>query len=214
MAAQGYSKPPYSPTRFPGGITNANVGEVLENFAALDPTKLQVFFEDFITPPAALGTFTGIAGAGGLATVATTNAVDTPTACFRLDPTKRFFFKAKLSLATVANTILVGFADALSSPTGGVTVTIANNVLTLAIVGGASAGTKAVNVSTANATMYEIGIAYNPNKDVVAYLNNVPVASLPATAFVAADLVAGILPTGATATVDYIFAAVERAPVN
>ena len=94
MATQSYSKPPYSPTRFPAGITNANAGENLGNLGQPDPTKFETFFEDFITPPAALGTFTAIAGPGGLATVATTNAVDTPTASFVLDPTKRFFFKS------------------------------------------------------------------------------------------------------------------------
>ena len=210
MATQSYSKPPYSPTRFPAGITNANAGENLGNLGQPDPTKFETFFEDFIAAPAALGTFTAIAGPGGLATVATTNAVDTPTASFVLDPTKRFFFKARLSLATVANTILVGFANDLATVTGGVTVAIANNTLTLSIVGGASAGTDTATVVTANTIPYEIGFDYTPNKYVTAYLNGNPVARLPAVAFSTANLVAGILPTGATATVDYIFAAVER----
>lgn len=205
MAAK-YAKPPFSPTRFPAGITNANVGDVLGNYALPDPTKMQTFFEDFITPPAALGTFTGIAGAGGLATVATTNAVGTPTASFRPISTRRAFFAARLSLATVANTIRVGFAPDLSSDINNMSVTVANNVLTLRC----GAATVTANVATVNATMYELGIVFVPRDGLYAYLDGAPVARLDNPTLPAADMVAGILPTGATATVDYIFAAVER----
>lgn len=209
MATQSYAKPPYSPTRFPAGITTANVGDNLGNLATIDPTKLQVFFEDFIAAPAALGVTTGIAGAGGLATAATTIAVDTPTASFALLATRRFFFKARLSLATVANSVTVGFADVLGTPTAGVTITIANNVLTLTNAGG-SGGTSVVTVATVNATMYEIGFEYVPRQGIVVYLDGAIVTKLAATSFTATNLVAGVVSSGATVTLDYIFAAIER----
>lgn len=210
MARLGYAKAPYSPTRFPAGITNANVGTVLGNYADTDPTKLQVFFEDFIAAPADLGTFTAVAGAGGLATVATTVTVGTPLASFALSLNRRFFFKARLSLATVANGVTVGFGDALTATTAGVTVTIANNVLTLQQFGG-TAQSASATVATANATMYEVGFEYSPNEGITAYLNDVPVARLRGVAALpSADMIAGVRPNGATATVDYLLAAVER----
>lgn len=211
MATQSYSKPPFSPTRFPAGITTANVGDVLANLATIDPTKLQVFFEDYIAAPAALGVSTGIAGAGGLATVATTVPNDTPTACFALDATKRFFFVAKLSLATVANTVLLGFADDLAAVEEGVTISIAANTLTLAnAIGNVVTDTESVTVATANTVQYQVGFEYTPGKGVTAYLDGAVVARIRPTAFTTENLVAGFIPTGATATVDYIFAAVER----
>lgn len=211
MATQGYSRPPYSPTRFPAGITNANKGDILANLATVDPTKLQIFWEDFIAAPAALGTTTGIAGPGGLATAATTIAVDTPTACFVLDPTKRFFFAARLSLATVANTIVLGFTDDLSNPEDGVVVSIANNALTVTnYIGAAAIEVDTATVATVNDTMYEVGFEYTPNKGVTVYLDGGVVARIRPAALTTENLVAGVYPSGATATLDYIFAAVER----
>lgn len=207
MATQSYSQPPYSPTRFPAGITNANAGENLGNLACPDPTKMQIFFEDFIAAPAALGVTTGIAGAGGLATSATTVAVDTPTASFVLEPTLRFFFKARLSLAAVAQTILLGFTDDFAAPTVGVTISIANNVLTLENYAGTTA---TATLTTVDATMYEVGFEYIPRRGVRAYVDGAIVASIPDTTFDTDNLVAGGVATGTTATWDYIFAAVER----
>lgn len=202
---------PFNPTRFPGGINNADPGSNLGNLGVIDPTRIQVFFEDFIAAPAALGVSTGIAGAGGLATVATTVANDTPTASFVLAADKRFFFKTRLSLATVANTILLGFADAMAAVTEGVTISIANNVLTLSSTIASVAVSDTATLTTVNATMYEVGFEYIPNKGIIAYVDGGVVARLPAPVSLSvANLVAGILPTGATATVDYWLAAVER----
>ncbi len=211
MATQGYARPPFSPTRFPAGITNANAGDILANLATVDPTKLQIFWEDFIAAPSALGVTTGIAGAGGLATAATTVAVDTPTACFALDDTKRFFFAARLSLATVSNSITIGFAEDLSDPDDGVVVTIANNVLTVSnFIGGSAVETDTYAASTVNATMYQVGFEYDPRKGVSVYLDGNVVARIVPAALTTENLVAGVYPSGATATLDYIFAAVER----
>lgn len=202
---------PFHPTRFPGGLTNADVGSNLGNLGVLDPTRIQVFFEDFIAAPTALGVSTGIAGAGGLATVATTVANDTPTASFVLDETKRFFFKARLSLATVANDILLGFADDLAAVTEGVTIEIANNVLTLASTIASVVVSDTATLTTADTVMYEVGFEYIPNKGIIAYVDGEVVARLAAPVSLSvANLVAGLLPTGATATVDYWLAAVER----
>ncbi len=215
MARPAYAKAPYSPTRFPAGVTNANQGEILGNLAQPDPTKLEVFFEDFIAPPAALGTFTAIAGAGGLATVATTVTVGTPLDSFNLNvANKRFFFKARLSLATVANGITVGFGDALTATAAGVTLTVANNVATLQSFGGDALTATAVTVTTVNATMYELGFEYIPRKGVSAFIDYgtgpQEIAFIAANTFSSTNMIAGIRPAGATATVDYIFAAIER----
>lgn len=205
------SRPPFNPTRFPGGITNANPGDVLGNFALPDPTKMQTWFEDFIAPPAALGTFTTIAGAGGLVTAATIQAVDTPTASFVLDDSRRFFFSSRLSLATVANTITVGFSEDIADTDDGVIITVANNVLTLSnFVGGSATVTDTATLTTANTVMYEVGFEYVPGKGVSAYVDGNVVARIKPSALTAVNLVAGVYPSGATATIDYIFASVER----
>lgn len=215
MARPAYAKAPYDPTRFPKGVTNANVGEILGNLGTVDPTKFETFFEDFIAAPAALGTFTAIAGAGGLATVATTVTVGTPLASFNLNvANKRFFFKARLSLATVANGITVGFGDALTGTAAGVTLTVANNQATLQSFGGTALAAAAVTVATVNATMYELGFEYIPRKGVSAFIDTgtgpYEIAFIAANSFSATNMIAGIRPNGATATVDYIFAAIER----
>lgn len=215
MARPAYAKAPYDPTRFPKGITNANIGEILGNLGQPDPTKFETFFEDFIVPPAALGTFTAIAGAGGLATVATTLTVGTPLASFNLNvANKRFFFKTRLSLATITNGITVGFGDALTATAAGVTVTIANNVATLQSFGGTALTAPTATVVTVNATMYEVGFEYIPRKGVSAFIDvgNGPYefAFIAANTFSATNMIAGIRPNGATATVDYIFACIER----
>lgn len=211
MATQAYARPPYSPTRFPAGVTNANVGTVLGNLGTVDPTKLQIFWEDYIAAPAALGVSTGIAGAGGLATVATTVPNDTPTACFVLDETKRFFYTARISMAAVAQTILVGFANDLAAVTDGVTISIVNNTLTLSATVASAAVTDTATLTTVDATMYEVGFEYDPRKGISAYVDGEVVARLSAdTDIPTANLLAGLLPTGTTVTVDYQFAAVER----
>ena len=216
MARLQMSKPPYSPTRFPAGVNNSDPTSMLGWMGQLDPTKFQTFFEDFIAAPAALGTFTAIAGAGGLATVATTNTVGTPLASFNLNvANRRWFFKARLSLATVANGITVGFGDALTATAAGVTLTVANNTATLQSFGG-TALSSATTVTTVNATMYELGFQYIPRKGVSAYIDyldgNGPreILFIAANTFSSTNMIAGIRPNGATATVDYIFAAIER----
>jgi len=201
---------PTNPTRFPAGINNASITENLGLMGQLDPTKFQTFAEDFIAAPVALGTFTAIVGPGGLATVATTVTVGTPLASFGLNASKRYFFKARLSLAAVANSITVGIADALTGTAQGTTLTIANNVLTLQNFGG-TARTVTANTALVNATMFTLGFAYTPNRELTAYVNDVAVASITdITALSTSNLIAGIRPSLTTATVDYIFAAVER----
>lgn len=212
MSRLGYAKPPYDPTRFPKGITNANINETLGMLGKPDPTKFASIFEDFLQANTSLGTSTPIAGPNGLATVATTVSIATATAVFGLDPKKRYFFKARLSLAAVANGITVGFADSLAAPTQGTVLTIANNVMTLQNFGGTAAVvSKALAVPIVNATMFTLGFAYAPNKHITAYVNDEAVGRITGiTALTASNLIAGLRPNGTTATVDYLFACVER----
>lgn len=199
------------PTRFPGGITNASPTETLRNLGQPDPTKFITFFEDFIVPPAALGTFTAVSGDGGLATVATTMSVTTPQTSFVLDASKRFFFKAKASIADTAQAMVGGFADDISTVTAGVTVALDAGNLILSVVGSGTT-TKTVAVSYANAEQVSFGFEYIPNVGVFAYFNDAQVAAIRDMTNLddSTALEAGLYSDGSTVTVDYVLAAAER----
>lgn len=213
MATQGYARPPFSPTRFPAGITTANKGDVLANLATIDPTKVQIFWEDFISAPAILGQFNSIDGAGGLATVDTDAVVGTPTACFGVTLNRRFFFTARLSMANIsnANSVVLGFADDLTIPNNGVVVSIINNELVVYNYNdGVLTDTAKGTIHIDSLTMFDVGFEYSPGKGVTVYLNGGVVTRIRPKVFTEEWLGAGIIPTGDSITLDYIFAAVER----
>lgn len=198
-----------TPTRFPGGLTTAEPDATLANLGQIDPTKFATFFDDLFLPAAALGTFTAVAGNGGLVTIATTNVIDTPVAAFTLSGPKRAFFKAKLATSVLATGgAIVGFADALNAATKGLTVSIMNGVLTLTNAYGTVTDT--ANVSYAAAEQVTLGLEYRPNVGVFAYFNDKAVARVPVPTFDTTNLVAGVYSNGGTLTVDYFLASVER----
>jgi len=214
MATQGYSRPPYSPTRFPAGITNANKGEVLSNMGQLDPTKFITFFEDFTgIAPAGLGQFTQVDGEGGLAEVEiddTTPGSVSSAACFVLSADRRFFLKARLAVDDVSGEFVLGLTDSATTPTEGVTLTFSDNTITLATLG-VQADTDTYTSSVENAEFVELGIEYSPNKSLTAFLNGNPIARLRPTAFSASAVRAAIATdSDEVVTLDYLFAAVER----
>ena len=115
MATQGYSRPPYSPTRFPAGITNANAGEVTQNLGKPDETKFFTDFDDFTTYAAGDWSLTGTptvalgAGVGGWLSVTRAAAaaiVRRNQSTFQVTVGKQMFFKFRLSLADVANSVV------------------------------------------------------------------------------------------------------------
>lgn len=198
-----------STTRFPSGVTNVNVLMPLGGLGSPDPTKYICFFDDYTGDGTA-------AGYGGVTTAATTVAKATPFTCFSLNAPQDSFFSAQASLATIAATTLVGgIVDSLSAPTSGIYITLTNGVtLTLSIKLGGVTTTATATVAMANATMAQFGWAYLASSNqVIGFFNNVKVCTLnvPTTFFTGATAqLAGVLPTGATATIDYIFAAQER----
>jgi len=194
-----------TPTRFPGGLTNASPTAVLANLGQLDPTKFITYFDDFLTPVISTG-IVSVAGEGGQVTVATTKQVGTTSASFKLSTTKQFFFKCRASLAAVAQTLAVGFSDNFASHAHGVCISITGTTLTLKIDGTTSTAT----ISTTNDVMFELGLSYNSRDGVVVYLDDSPVLRASPTAFDTNLSLAGAYVSGTTATVDYVFAAVER----
>lgn len=199
-----------TPTRFPGGITTAFPTSNLNNYGMPDPTKWITFFDDLLNPAAALGTFTAVDGLGGLVTVATTNAIDTPKASFVPTSGKVLLFKAKASTPTVATVgIVAGIADVISgAATKGITVSIMNNVLTL--TNEYAGTTDTATVAYAVNKQFTFGFEYRSDEGIIAYFNDVAVATLPAPTFDTTALLAGLYADGGTITADYIFAAQER----
>ncbi len=197
-----------TPTRFPGGLTTAFPTTNLANFGELDYTKWITFFDDLILPAAALGTFTAADGLGGLVSVATTNQLATPKKSFLPNSTSVLLAKAKVGLAAVADGVTLGICDSLSSPTKGITVNVDNSVLTLA---NRYAGTTdTATVSYGIAEQFTLGFEYRPGEGLIAYFNDVAVASLPVPTFDTTACLAGIYSDGGTLIADYVFAAQER----
>ena len=216
MSRNSYAKPPYSPTRFPAGITNANDGETLGNFGAPDPTKFHTLFDDFnfgVSGWTAVTT-AAVAGAGGLVTITAAGSLVTPQTSFRVDLTRRFFMKARVSQVNiVTGTVLFGLVDAIAAPTRGLYLTLVNSVLTLNLVGAGGTTTVAATVVTSNTTFNTIGIEYNPvTHKVMFYFNNAAVGgtSTLTNLVTAQDLALGIKSTTTDASVDYVLAAAER----
>lgn len=217
MATQSYSRPPYSPTRFPAGITNANDGETLGNMGQPDPTKFQTIFDDFNLGVGnwTVATTAAAAGQGGLLlmTGTTTPAVvQTPLASVGVLLGKRAFFKAKLALASATDTsIIFGLTDDADVPTNGIYVTVVNQTLVLT-VGTTSTVAVAVTYTT---NSVDLGIELRPNGDVLAYFNEEIVARTSDSAIVPENtaFLFGISSTTDNATLNYLLSVVERAPV-
>lgn len=198
-----------TPTRFPGGLGTAFPTANLANFGMPDPSKWIVFFEDLLMPAAALGTFTAVSGLGGLATILTTNVIDTPQTSFVPVTGKSLIFKAKCSSPTLATVGAIGgIADVISAAAAkGITVRVFNNILTLTDEYASTTDTAAVTY----AINEQFTFGFEANADgITAYFNDVAVASLPAPTYDSTALLAGLYADGGTITADYFFAAQER----
>jgi len=210
MAIQGYAKPPYSPTRFPAGVTNANAGETLGNLGELDPTKLQTVFGDFnlgITGWAGV-TAAPVAGPGGLVTITAAGSVSTPLASFVLVAGRRAFAKTKIAAVGLTASIITGFFNTLLAPTNGVYVTVVSNVLTLTV----DDVTSAVPVAYIAGEQFTVGVELLPSGKILAYFNDTAVTSITPvlTTHFGVNFLVGASSAVANATLDYVFAAVER----
>lgn len=117
---------PSTPTRFPGGVTNASAGTLLALYPAPDPTRMHVWFDDFDTYTAGDWTITTTeAGAGsaseavgnldGGVLVVTNDAADNDAdffqwakETFKFEAGKKLWFKArcKISDATQSDFVI------------------------------------------------------------------------------------------------------------
>lgn len=235
MATQAYARTPYSPTRFPAGITNSNVGDVTANLGQPDPTKFFQDFEDFEYYTAgnwSVGgspTVAAAAGAGGriTVTIASTEAtLRRAVASFAATPGKQIFFKVRFSLADVANTTFwAGLFNASATPanaTDGIYIDKPDAVATFNASVRKNATTGANNVTglglVADGVMTTLGFWYDGRKTVRFFQDDNLVATLDASsaylpdadlqlAFGTDDGTGG---SNEVATVDYIYCAMER----
>lgn len=239
MSRLSYALPPYDPTRFPKGITNANQGETLENFAAPDPTKLYTDFDDFNTYLATdwtitttgTGTRALAAGAGGLLVVTNSAALNDANfyqrtvASFVPTANKRTFFKARFKVddATAA-VVQLGLILADTTPldaTDGIYFLKANGSTAIQAFVRKDATTGSTtnsNIGTlVNDTFITLGFEYNGKGSVMFYVNDARVARLDASSTYLPDaplaLSFGVSNGTAAAralTLDYILGASER----
>ncbi len=225
-------------TNFPDGVTNVFEYETLGSYVAPDPTKVTQWFDDFFAFNASNWTVTetqtgatqaAISGDNGLlalvnsAASADLNAVQFTLANFRLSTAKRAWCKFRLMLDDAVNgEFAVGLQATNATP-----FTIANGVVFTKLAGGTAINLNVVKASTAtvaavstgaiaNATMFDLGFAYDPATGVTAFLNGAKAATasaanLPDTV----DLTVSIALRNGTAaartlTCDYFMAAKER----
>lgn len=240
MATPGYARPPYSPTRFPAGITNANDVETLGDMGQPDPTKFHTFFNDFDTFVAADWTVTETqAGAtqaladgdGGLLLLTNSaadndvNAIQLAFETFVVDTTKRLFFKCRLKVNDAINSsIIVGLVDIMTSfnPANGIYLFKDDGAtpmrLSLEKAGVTTNSLSATAVTdVANDTFFDLGFAFDPRKQrVTGWINNnifssiIDLTNLPVVALSPAVGLRNGEAVAKTMTVDYIFAAKER----
>lgn len=238
--AASYPRAPYSPTRFPAGITNANNVETLGMLCCPDPTKLHAYFNDFdtfaagdwtITEIGAGGTQALTAGDGGLLLI-TTDALDNDAvqlqltvATFLMASGKQAFFKTRFKVAKATESdFLVGLA--LTDTT---VLDATDGIFFQKDDGDANIdfyvkkdSTTGQNVGTAVATVtadtyMTLGFYYDGKSKAYAFKDDVLVDVLDAssTYLPDADLAVSMAfrngEAGATTmTVDYVFAAKER----
>lgn len=211
MGTNSYASPPYSPTRFPAGVTNANEGENLGNLGQLDPSKFHTRFDDFdfLATGAWTATTTAIvAGDGGIATITAGGSL-LSTASWQVNEGLRQFFKARVSLTTPAAIGLLGLVDN-ATPTTGVFLSFSGGSYTLQV--GPEANTVTAEYPFTADEFVDVGFEHDPHTNkVYLYLNNQRVASLPdSTIPTDIDLLIIANVEGADGSLDYIFVATER----
>lgn len=240
MATAGYAQTPYSPTRFPAGITNANVGDVTAQLGMPDPTKFHTFFNDFDTFNAADWTITEI-GAGGTSALAagdggllvlTTDVLDNDAiqiqntvASFLMEAGKQCFFRCRFKVADATQSdLLIGLALTDTTVFDGT-----DGIFFLKDDGDANLdfyvkkdSTTGQNVALAVGTIADdtyltVGFHYDGKQTAGAYINNNLVYKLNASSTYLPDAVLAVTAAyrageaGAIAmTIDYLFAAKER----
>lgn len=238
--AASYATPPYDPTRFPAGITNANVGEVTAKLGMPDPTKFHTFFNDFdtfaagdwtITEIGAGGTSALVAGDGGLLVI-TTDVLDNDAiqiqntvATFLMETGKQCFFKARFKIEDATQSdMLIGLAltdTTVFDATDGIFFQKddGDDNIDFYVKKDSTTGQNvALDIGTmVDDTFIVLGFHYDGKSTVGAYINDVLVDKLDASSTYLPDAVLAVTAAyrageaGAIdMTIDYLFAAKER----
>lgn len=228
-----------STTRFPSGVTNVAQESALGNMGQPDPSKFQTVFDDFASLDAtswtvvetqAGATQAAAAGGGGLialvnsAAIGDVNGFSTNLAIFALTAGKRFFAKARMSVADVANSnFFLGFGDTAAglNPANGVylqktaaaggTLSVVSELASVQTV----ASVTGVNAEMTGGVATVIGLEYDGRGTITGYLNDrkivsLPVSSIPGTGMLGIWGYSNVNAFANTASLDYLLFAVER----
>lgn len=235
MAVAGYARTPYSPTRFPAGVTNSNVGDFSQQLGKPDETKFFTDFDDFIFYTATQWTVggaptaAGAAGFGGILSATVTAAEGTfrrAQAQFLATPGKQIFFAFKASAADVLNTTFwAGLFNAGATPadaTDGIYFHKPDAVNTVNVSVRVNATTGANNETAlgeiVDATPFVLGFWYDGKQTVRFYQDNNLIASLDASTTYLPDAALQLafgVDDGAGGTnevllIDYVYCCQER----
>lgn len=222
-------------TNLPGGVTNAVIGSVMQNYGALDPSIWHTYFNDFDVYTAGdwTNTATGVvtnsivAGGGGLLSMLNSasnsdlNSLQLKAATFAITAGQQAWFKCRLKTSSATNAaLIVGLIQTTTTPltvTDGVYFSKAAASTQLTCKTAKSSAISTVNAATmADDTYLNMGWHYNGDAAINVFINNVKVGSLAITNLPTANLNLTIAEGNGTAaaittTVDYIFASNERA---
>lgn len=197
-----------SPSRYPSGVSTAAKGSTLFNLPAQDPTKVHMYWQDFITYVAADFTKTVI-GTGDAAAVAddpfgaialTNSAADNdgvqlqlPVETFTLAAGKKAWFKARVKVSDATESDLIfGLAvldTTLLGATAGDGVTDGiffqkddgSTTVSLCCQKDATTGQKTVSVGAATTAYQTWGFEYDGVSTIKAFKDDVHVASMDIT---------------------------------
>lgn len=228
-------------TRFPNGITNVDPNNIFNSLMMPDPTLYHTLFDDFDRYLASNWTITDtgtgvvaqIDGNGGLITItndasaADNTLLQNVSESFLVTAGKPIFFKTRLSLGDVVNTLfsiglMVRDVATPFNPTDGIYFIKADAAATLNIVGRqttAATVTASSPIATlVNGTMVELAffydggdrIYYAVNNTVTGYLQ-MSAATLPNTELLLAiNSQNGAAGSSEVVTIDYVFVAQQR----
>lgn len=196
-----------SPTRFPGGVTNAAKQSTLWNFPSMDPSKVHTFFDDFDRYVAGDWTITTTeAGAGdatealtdidGGALLITNDAADNDNDFFQkvgesflMEAGKRAWFKARFKVSDATQSdVVIGLQITDTSPldvTDGIYFLKADGAATFDVIcrkNATTGSTSATGVATLVAdTFIVLGWFYDGKGALTYFVNDVMVGTLDAT---------------------------------
>lgn len=198
-----------TPTRFSHGIATDIREGPLGLFGMPDPTKIAVFFDDFMTYASGDWTATITQAGAGNGSVALTDAaggallltndnadndaifVQKVGEAFLINSSKRAFFKTRFQVSNATESdVVIGLQITDTTPldvTDGIYFLKADGSTSVSLVcrkDATTGSTSAAGVATlANATWTELAWAYDGRGELVAYANGAKVASIAATAF-------------------------------